>query len=237
MTMSTLHLLSGGAAKGLVTALQARFLAQTGLAIAGRFDAVGFMKDQLLAGAPCDVVILTDALIAQLTESCDVTAGSARPLGIVKTGIAVRDGATPPPLATVAQLRHALLSATAIYFPDPVKATAGVHFMKVMQLLGVAGDVAGRLRPHPNGAAAMHALAQAEQPGAIGCTQVTEIIYAPGVQLAAALPKEFELATVYTAAVSSRATQPREAAALIELLTSEEAAGLRSAGGFEPLPK
>ncbi|MDW5442457.1 substrate-binding domain-containing protein [Polaromonas sp. SM01] len=233
--MSTLHLLSGGAAKGLVTALRARFLAQTGLTIEGHFDAVGIMKDQLLAGSPCDVVILTDALITQLTESCDVTAGSARPLGIVKTGIAVRDGATPPPLATVAQLRQALLSATAIYFPDPVKATAGIHFMKVMQLLGVAADVAGRLRPHPNGAAAMHALAQSEQPGAIGCTQATEIIFAPGVQLAAALPQEFELATVYTAAVSSRAVQPRAAATLIELLTSTEAAGLRSAGGFEPV--
>ncbi|MDP3271728.1 substrate-binding domain-containing protein [Limnobacter sp.] len=65
--MTTLHLLSGGAAKGLVTTLQDRFLAQSGLVIEGRFDAVGKMKDQLLAGAPCDVVILTSALIPQPT--------------------------------------------------------------------------------------------------------------------------------------------------------------------------
>jgi len=235
--MTTLHLLSGGAAKGLVTTLGDRFLAQSGMAITGRFDAVGKMKEQLLAGAPCDVVILTSALITQLTESCDVTSGSARPLGLVKTGIAVKDGASVPPLATVAQLRQALLAAGAIYFPDPVKATAGIHFMKVMHLLGVDTEMAGRLHPHPNGAAAMHALAQSSEPNAIGCTQATEIIFAPGVQLAASLPTEFELATVYTAAVSSRAEQPRAAAALIELLTSEEAAGLRSAGGFEPLPE
>ena len=49
----------------------------------------------------------------------------------------------------------------------------------------------------------------------------------------AALPKEFELATVYTAAVCSRAAQPQAAAELIELLISIEAAELRSAGGFE----
>jgi len=235
--MPTLHLLSGGAAKGLVSAVQARFLEQSGVEIQGRFDAVGMMKDQLLTGAPCDVLILTSALITQLTESCDVASGSARPLGLVKTGIAVKDGATPPPLATVAQLRQALLAAGAIYFPDPVKATAGIHFMKVMRLLGVDTEMAGRLHPHPNGAAAMQALAQSSEPNAIGCTQATEIIFAPGVQLAASLPNEFELATVYTAAVSSRAEQPRAAAALIELLTSEEAAGLRSAGGFEPLPE
>ncbi len=235
--MTTLHLLSGGAAKGLVSAVKDRFTEQTGLAIEGQFDAVGKMKDQLLAGAPCDVVILTSALITQLTETCDVASGSARPLGLVKTGIALKDGATVPPLATVAQLRQALLSAGAIYFPDPVKATAGIHFMKVMRLLGVDTEMAGRLRPYDNGAAAMQALAQSTEPNAIGCTQATEIIFAPGVQLAASLPTEFELATVYTAAVSSKATQPRAAATLIDLLTSEEAAGLRSAGGFEPLPE
>jgi molybdate transport system substrate-binding protein len=234
---TTLHLLSGGAAKGLVTAIEDRFSEKTGMHIEGSFNAVGLMKDRLLAGAPCDVVILTSAQITQLTESCDVTSGSARPLGLVKTGIAVKTGSTPPPLATVAQFRQALLAAGAIYFPDPEKATAGIHFMKVLRLLGVDKEMAGRLHPHPNGAAAMQALAQSGEPLAIGCTQTTEILVAPGVQLAASLPREFELATVYTAAVSSRAAQPRAAAALIELLTSEEAAGLRSAGGFEPLPE
>lgn len=235
-TMTKLHLLSGGAARGLVTTLRDRFSSQSGFDIEGRFDAVGKMKDQLLAGDPCDVVILTSVLVTQLTESCDVTSGSSRPLGLVKTGIAVKEGAAVPPLATVAQLRQALLAAGAIYFPDPVNATAGIHFMKVMKLLGVDTEMSRRLHPHPNGAAAMQALAQSDEPNAIGCTQVTEIIFESGVQLAANLPTEFELSTVYTAAVSSKATQPRAAAALIDLLTSEEAAGLRSAGGFEPLP-
>ena len=235
--MRQIHLLSGGAAKGLVSALQARFLAHTGQAIEGSFNAVGMMRDQLLAGAPCDVVILTNALITQLTDSGHVVAGSARPLGIVKTGIAVKDGAATPLLDNEAQLRQALLSASAVYFPDPVKATAGIHFMNVLKQLGIDVELGDRLRPCPNGAAAMQALSQAGEPDAIGCTQVTEIIFAPGVQLVAALPKAFELATVYTAAVSSRATLPQAAAALIDLLTSEEAAGLRNAGGFEPLPE
>ena len=97
--MPTLYLLSGGAAKGLVSQLQARFLAQTGFGIDGQYDAVGKMREQLLAGAPCDLIILTDGLIAQLTSSGHLLAGSARPLGLVKTGIAVKDGAALPPLA------------------------------------------------------------------------------------------------------------------------------------------
>ena len=231
--MPTIDLLSGGAAKGLVSALQARFLAQTGFGITRSFNAVGMMKDQLLAGAACDVVILTESLIRQLGTDGHVVVGSEQPLGLVKTGIAVKEGAALPPLANADQLRSTLESATAIYFPDPVKATAGIHFMKVLRELGIDTALAGRLRPCPNGAAAMQALTQAQEPDAIGCTQVSEIIFAPGVQLAGNLPKAFELATVYSAAVCTRAAHPQAGAALIELLTSQEAAALRSAGGFE----
>ena len=93
--MTSLHLLSGGAAQGLVTQLQDRFQALHACSINATFGAVGMMKDSLLAGAPCDVVILTEALIAQLTASGDVLAGSARALGVVKTGIAHKDGDAP----------------------------------------------------------------------------------------------------------------------------------------------
>jgi molybdate transport system substrate-binding protein len=231
--MTQLHLLSGGAAFGLVSKLEGRFAADTGCTLAGTYNAVGAMRDQLLAGAPCDVVILTAALIAQLEASGHVVAGSARALGTVKTGVAVKAGEVAPPVRTVGELRAALLNARGIYFPDPVKATAGIHFMNVLKQLGIDTEVAGRLRPFPNGASAMAAMARDSEPGLIGCTQVTEILYTPGVQLVAPLPKEFELATVYTAAVSSGADSPQAASALIDLLVSAEAAPARLSGGFE----
>ena len=55
----------------------------------------------------------------------------------------------------------------------------------------------------------------------------------PGVQLVAALPKEFELATVYAAAVCSRGADRNGAAQLVRLLCGDEARPLREAGGFE----
>lgn len=231
--MTSLHLLSGGAAQGLVTQLQDQFQAQRGCAIQGNFGAVGLMKDRLLAGAPCDVVILTQALIEQLTTSGHVLAGSAQSLGVVKTGIAVKVGEPVPQVATPADLKAALLAARGIYFPDPVKATAGIHFMHVLKRLGIDTELASRLHPFPNGATAMREMAQAAGNGLMGCTQVTEILYTPGVQLVAPLPQEFELATVYTAAVGAQAGQPQAATALIRLLSSPEAASLRRSGGFE----
>jgi molybdate transport system substrate-binding protein len=228
------RLLSGGAAKGLVAQLQDRFGTQSGFTIHGDFGAVGAMRDQLLAGQPCDVVILSQSLIDQLAKEGHVAPNTVTPLGAVKTGVAVKSGERAPEVGTAAALKSALLAANGIYFPDPQKATAGIHFMKVLKSLGVDEQLASRLRTYPNGATAMREMGQSSESGLIGCTQVTEIRYTPRVQLIGLLPPEFELATVYTAAVCTRAKQPAAAAALIRLLASAEAARLRVSGGFEP---
>ena len=228
-----LRILSGGAAQGVVGALQQSFAADTGAVIQGTFGAVGAMKAKLLAGAPCDAVILTAALIEELTRSGHLLAGSAAPLGRVRTGIAVRAGEPLPMITDRDSLRASLTQARGIYFPDPDRATAGIHFVNVLKQLGIHDEVLPRLRPFPNGATAMRALAQSAEAKQIGCTQITEIKYTEGVTLVGPLPKEFELATVYSAAVCSGSAQPETAAALIELLSGARSAALRSAGGFE----
>ena len=228
-----IHLLSGGAAQGLVTALKPAIEQATDTQLSCTFNAVGMMKQKLLEGAPCDVVILTAALIEQLSTSGHVLAGSARNLGVVKTGVAVKHGTPWPQIETAEQLKAALLAANGIYFADPQLATAGIHFMKVLKALGLEQALANTLRPFPNGAAAMKALAASNEAGLIGCTQNTEILFIDGVELIADLPKEFELATVYTAAIGTLAQSPENAAQLIALLAGPEAAAQRAAGGFE----
>jgi molybdate transport system substrate-binding protein len=147
--------------------------------------------------------------------------------------VAVKNGTLAPAVDSLDALKAALRAASGIYFPDPVKATAGIHVMSVLRQLGLDGELAGRLRVFPNGASAMKAMADSDEPGLVGCTQITEILYTPGVALVAPLPKAFELATIYTAAVCVRAREPQAARALIELLVSEDAAPLRKACGFE----
>jgi molybdate transport system substrate-binding protein len=58
-------------------------------------------------------------------------------------------------------------------------------------------------------------------------------LYTPGVTLVAALPVEFELATVYTAALSTRAAQPELARRLVAALSGDASRALREQGGFE----
>jgi molybdate transport system substrate-binding protein len=227
-----LKLLSGGAAHGLVHALADRFTAETGCTIDGSFGAVGAMRERLLAGARADLVILTDPLIRQLIAEERVQAGSATDLGAVATSIAVRSGDSMPAVGDADALRAALRAADAIYFPDPKLATAGIHFVKVLDQLDIATELAGRLRPFPNGAAAMQALAASGATHPIGCTQATEILNTPGTRLVAALPGEFALSMIYRAGVCSAAALPEAAQRLAALLTHPENAALRSRLGF-----
>lgn len=228
-----LRILSAGAAKGLVYAMQQGFSQETGVSIACAFGAVGAMKEKLLAGEPCDVIILTAMQIAELTQSGRVLPGSAMPLGRVRTGIAVRAGTPLPDVSNRATLKGNLLAANGIYFPDPQRATAGIHFVDALKQLGIYDELASRLRPYPNGAIAMQQLAQSKEPRLIGCTQITEIKYTSGVTLVGMLPAEFELSTVYSAGVCSKTLQPAIARRLVELLTGPASLARRTAGGFE----
>lgn len=228
-----MNILCAGAAQGLVKTLQDAFAASTGTQVAGRFGAVGAMKEALLAGEACDVMIVTAAMVAALQAEGRLVPGSEAALGRVRTGVAVREGEPVPDVSTADTLRGSLLAATAVYFPDAQRSTAGIHFAAVLERLGIAKAMAPRLRTFPNGATAMRELAADPQPGAIGCTQITEINYTPGIVLVGALPQAFELATIYAAAVSATAADPALARRFVELLAGPQSRTQRSQGGFE----
>jgi molybdate transport system substrate-binding protein len=170
--------LCAGASRGLVTAIADRLRDELAVHTAGRFGAVGAMKEAFLAGDPCDLMILTDAMIRGMVAEGQLSAIGVTPLGLVES-------------------------------------------------------LQSRLREFPNGATAMRAMAESGEAGAIGCTQISEILFTSGVALVAPLPSQFELGTVYTAAVSARATQPALAQQVIALLASESSAELRRRCGFE----
>ena len=228
-----LIILSGGAAQSVVTALAGEFRARTGYELDCTFSAVGEMKARLLAGAAADLVILTHALIAELAAGGRVLADSCADLGRVRTGVAVRAGEPLPDIASASALRSTLLAAEGIFIPDPIKATAGIHFARVLHALGIHSEVVARLKTYPNGTTAMRELAQAKGARLVGCTQVTEINNTPGVVLAGLLPAEFELATVYSAGVCAGTSSIDAARRFIELLAGEGSRALRLKAGFE----
>jgi molybdate transport system substrate-binding protein len=224
-----LRFVSAGAAQGLVAALAAKHAVQ----VEGSFGAVGAMKEKFLSGDPCDVVILTAAQIAELVRGKRVLVDTASDLGAVATSIAVREGDAVPFVSDAASLAAALRAADALYFPDPAKATAGIHFAGVLEKLGLAAEVASRLKTFPNGATAMRELARARGGQPIGCTQATEILATPGVRLVAPLPSGLDLQTVYTVAVAAGSDREEAARRFVGVLAGDASRPLRAAAGFQ----
>jgi molybdate transport system substrate-binding protein len=63
-----LHVLSAGAAKGLVQELQPEFERDFAVTLQATFGAVGAMLERLNAGAACDLIILTRAMLDALAR-------------------------------------------------------------------------------------------------------------------------------------------------------------------------
>lgn len=231
-----MNVLCAGAAQGLVKALQGVFLEFTGARIHGRFGAVGDLRDAFLAGDPCDVLVVTAPLVTQLQATGLLVPGSQAVLGRVRTALAVRGEATAPDIATPEALKDALLAARVIYCADTQRSTSGAHFGSVLRELGIWDLIGPRLHCLANGTDAMRELAADASPGAIGCAQTTQIRYTPGISLLGALPPQFELAMVYSAAVSTKAQHPEQARRFIELLTGARTRVMRTQVGFESVP-
>jgi len=230
--VSRLNILSGGAAQGLVGSLAPAFKAQTGFDIAGEFGAVGLMADKLRKGTPADVIILTAAILARLAEEKLVLPSSMSNIGLVETALAVRAGDSKVVVTDAASLRDALRASDAIFVPDTKASTAGNHVAKVLARLGIADEVAGRLKIFANGVTAMKQLAVSGAKRPIGCTQATEIITTAGVALSGSLPSGCELSTMYTAGVTTNAANVAQAQILIDLLTADDQRASRRRAGF-----
>ncbi len=222
-----LNLLSAGAAHPIVHTVARN----AGIEVQGSFGAVGAILERFQKGEACDVLILTRQQVDALAATGDVIADSVSDLGRVATSIAVRAGQPQPDISTAEALRDALYAAEGIYFPDPAKATAGIHFVQVLEKLGIHEDVRAGLQTFPNGATAMREMAQSKR-RCLGCTQATEILATPGVTLVGPLPAGYDLVTQYAAAVNSRAPNVKAARSFVARLAGDTSAANRAAAGF-----
>ena len=233
MKGTELRLLSAGAAQAVAAKIMIELRADAGVDVRAIFQPVGALEDRLLAGEPCDVVVSTAAMLEEFARDGRVAVSTISTLGHVHTGVAVRSGEDAPLIGTSEELRASLATATRLYVPDPERATAGIHFVKVLRALGLHDDLAPRLHVYPNGASAMDALAKSRGNALIGCTQITEINAAPGVTLAGPLPAPYELVTTYAVAACTSARDPELAQRFVHLLAEPDSLQLRRDAGFE----
>ncbi len=212
-----IKILSAGAMRAMVTELGTEFTRETGHTLAMTTGTVGQLRDKLLAGEAADVVVMSDTAIDQLIGQGHLARGSRVDIARTGIGVAVREGAPKPDIATPEAFKQALLSAKSIAYVDPASgATSGIYFASLLQRLGIAEAVKGKTVLRQGGGYVAELVARGEAELAVH--QISEIIPVKGATLVGPLPRELQKVTVYSAALPARGTPTEPAKAFVEFM-------------------
>lgn len=230
--MAELKVLSTHAVEAVLRALSPQFRRASGQRLAIRCDPANALKRAIENGAGFDVAIVTRAVIDELAGQGLVLRETCRDIARCGLGVAVRAGAPKPDIATPDAFKDALLAARSVVRSS--EGTSGVYFEKLLQRLGIADLLRGKIVLGPSGRVAeMVARGEAE----LAVQQIPELLAVEGVDFAGPFPDALQLYTIFSAGVGAAASDRAAATALVEALAAPSAAALFKAQGLEPVPR
>jgi molybdate transport system substrate-binding protein len=184
---------------------------------------------QLARGVRADVVILSREGLNDLIAANQIAVGTDIDLARARLGVAVRAGTPKPDVSTVEAVKQVLLKAKTIALDG---STSGIWLRAdLFPRLGIAEKINVRVTPRSAAAMGMVAAGDAD----ITVQPVSEILHAPGVDLAGPIPPEIQLVQVFSAAVVAGSSEIEPSKRLIEFLASTRASETIGNSGMEPL--
>jgi molybdate transport system substrate-binding protein len=217
-----IRILSAGAPKTGVRASAEAFAAETGEPFEIEFATAPVIKERVASGAAdADLVVAPVAAMEAFAQAGHVEARSLSPVGAVRIGVVVRNGAREPDLSSVDTLVQAMLDADALVYN---RASSGEYVARMIDELGIADKVAAKTVRVPTGAAVMEYLAAHPESEAVGFGQITEIRLHDdlGTHLVGPLPEGVGKTTTYAAAPLASARRPDAARALAQFMASPQ---------------
>jgi len=178
-----------------------------------------------------DVVIVADAVLCGFIKDELIVADSYTPLARSAIGMAVREGAPKPDIATVDALISTLLRAHSIAYSASV---SGDYLTKeLLQCLGIADRVLPKCRRIEGGERVGAVIARGE--AEIGFQQLSELLPVPGIDHITPLPPEVQKVSVFSAGIVASTTDSDAARSIIDFLASRDAFEAIKKSGLEPI--
>jgi molybdate transport system substrate-binding protein len=180
-------------------------------------------------GEVYDLVLVGSNNVDQLIKAGKLVDGSRADFAKTGIGIAVRNGAARPDVSTSEAVKAAALAAKSIaYSAGP----SGAYVGEMLKKLGIAEQVAGKIRQPSSGAEVAALVARGEAD--LAFAQISEFMNVPGVAELGPLPAGLQNYTIYSIGLHRAATAPDAAKALIQHLKAPEAAPAIRKMGMEP---
>ena len=227
-----LRVIGGGATQEVQRPLAEEFGAANGHQIETTAGPMGMVRQLVEAGEPADIIIASETVMNGFLQSGAVVAGSTTPVGHIGIGVAVREGAPQPAIATVEEFRDAMLAARSITHMDPAAgASSGIAIARTFQELGIADMLAGKTVLQSSGYSAENVVSGEAD---IALQNVSELMAVDGVTVVGMLPEEIQTYTTYVAGISANSAHKEDAAAFIAYLTRDAADQLWLDAGITP---
>ena len=228
-----LKVISAGAVRGLIGQIIDDYAGRTGQKFDFTIGTTGQLRTIIASGQHADLIICSAPLMAELEKVGKFVPGSRADLGRVGIGVAVREGAAVPDVATPETFRAALVAARSIAYTNPAEGgTSGIYFAGLAARLGIGDAVKAKSVLTKGGREA--AIAVAEGRAELAIVFISEAVVIKGVRLAGPLPGSLQDYSVYAAAIPASSTDPAAARAFVAALASPDMAGRWQRNGFEP---
>jgi molybdate transport system substrate-binding protein len=220
------RVLSAGAIEPGIRPAIAAFEQRSGHRVTLAFATAPQIRERIAAGEAFDLVIAPAAVLDALLLNAPRV-----PIGSVGIGVAVREGAVPPDIATAEAFTQALRDADSLVFN---RASTGLYIEGLLKQLGLDAMAAPKTTRYPDGAAVMeHVLHGRGRELALGAITEIRLVRDRGLQFVGPLPGSVQNTTAYLA--SPTRVPPAEAAqALLRALDSADARAAYDAAGIAP---
>src|SRR5262244_1154030 len=188
-----------------------------------QYSTMGAITKRIMGGEEADLVISSPASISSLVTNGRIDKRSEVTISKTGIGIVVPSGAPKPRIASIEDFKRALLDAKTVVYADPAGGgAAGIHVASVIEKLGIADQLKPKTKFGAGGDVTEVTLAQGD--GALGMTQVSEIVGKSGVQFLGPFPDEFQNYTGVTAGTPTGAERSDAVLALLKFLQGPAAA-------------
>ena len=222
-----LKVLAGGAMTGSLKDLGPKFEAASGHKLDIFFGATPELIKQATS-APFDVAVVPVDVFKNADAKAKFAPGATIDIARVGFGVAVRAGAPKPDISTPDALKNVLLKAQSIAtLPE---SAAGAYVLKVFDRLGIAEEMKAKTKAQTAPAAIPAAVAKGE--AELGVF-LTNVLIAPGVELAGQFPGDLQQDLVFTSGVAADSKQAQAAKAFIDYLRTPEAAAVIKTKGMK----
>ena len=206
-----------------------RFERATGHKLTFQYGLEAAQRQYIQAGK-FDLAVVPSHVLDDAIKDGKIAANSRTPVARAGLSVGVRAGAPKPDVGSVDAFKHAMVAAKSVAYA--ANESTGRQIAEDFETLGIAEIMKAKAKPQKTVSLVWQAVASGD--AELGFSFTSNLLSAPGVELAGPFPSKLQYSVVLAAGIGNTARDVDAARAFIKYMGAPEVASLLKAKGLEP---